>query len=43
MKALEYAFNMFYKVYEQKEVQVNLWKKKPHLRSSLRFKTPGEH
>jgi hypothetical protein len=28
MKALEYAFNMFYTVYDQKEVQVNLRNKK---------------
>lgn len=27
MKALEYAFNMFYKFYDQREVQVNLSKR----------------
>ena len=27
MKALEYAFNMFYSVYEHKEVQVNMFER----------------
>jgi hypothetical protein len=37
MKALEYAFNMFYTVYDQKEVQVNLFS----YLDSFEFSLPG--